>query len=188
MIDDDKKSVNNLLFSVRLVITDVDGVLTDGGLYYDANGESLKRFHVRDGMGIRMLEEYGIRVALVSGRDSPPLRKRIEDLKITLAWLGVKDKASVCFEIMREVAVSPEQTLFIGDDSIDLSAFAVCGISCTVADAPDYVKNKATYVLNTRAGFGAFRELSDAILRAQGKQDVFETAEGYTRIMNKMSQ
>jgi 3-deoxy-manno-octulosonate cytidylyltransferase (CMP-KDO synthetase) len=178
----------NLLFPIRLVITDVDGVLTDGGLYYDANGEALKRFHVRDGMGIRMLEESGLKVAVLSGRDSPPLRKRVEDLKIDLAFFGVKDKAKVCLNIMEQVGVSPEQTLFIGDDTIDLVAFAVCGVSCAVGDAPDYIKNQATLVLNTNGGYGAFRELSDAILRSQGKEDVFETVEGYSRVMNKMAQ
>lgn len=178
-------SNHELLVPIRLVITDVDGVLTDGSLYYDANGESLKCFHVRDGMGIRMLEESGVRVVVLSGRDSPPLRKRVEDLKIDLAFFGVKDKAKACLKIMNQVGVTPEKTLFIGDDTIDLLAFAVCGVSCTVADAPDYIKNQANFLLNTNGGLGAFRELSDSILRAQGKQDVFETADGYTRVMNK---
>lgn len=188
MLNSESFGKNNPLFSVRLVITDVDGVLTDGGLYYDASGECLKRFHVRDGMGIRMLEECGVKVAVLSGRDSAVLRKRIEDLRITLAVFGVKDKASACRSLMQEVGVNSEQTLFIGDDSIDLPAFAVCGCSCAVADAPDYIKNQATYVLSTKGGCGAFRELSDAILQAQGKQEVFETAKGYTRLMNKMAQ
>ena len=88
------------LDDVRLVITDVDGVLTDGGIYYDATGECLKRFHVRDGMGMRLLEENGVRVAVLSGRDSATLRKRVADLGITLCQFGVKDKQAACHQLM----------------------------------------------------------------------------------------
>lgn len=96
----DKHSVN--LADIRLVITDVDGVLTDGGIFYNENGECLKRFHVRDGLGIRLLEESGIKVAVLSGRDSPTLRKRIDDLGISYYQLGIKDKHAACIELMQE--------------------------------------------------------------------------------------
>lgn len=179
-----RPSLNDL----RLVITDVDGVLTDGGIFYDATGECLKRFHVRDGMGMRLLEENGVRVAVLSGRDSATLRKRVADLGITLCQFGVKDKQAACEQLMAEAGVTAAQTACIGDDSIDLPAFAACALSFAVADAPVYVKAAATHVLQTEGGKGAFREVADAILTAQGKEAVLGTAAGYAKVMAKMAQ
>lgn len=176
------------LGDIKLVITDVDGVLTDGGIYYDETGECLKRFHARDGMGMRMLEENGVRVAVLSGRDSPTLRKRVADLGITLCQFGVKDKRTACLEFMADVDTSYGQTACIGDDSIDLPAFEVCGTSFAVADAPSYVKAAATHVLQASGGTGAFREVADAVLIAQGKFEVLSTASGYSSAMEKMTQ
>ena len=167
------------LANVKLVITDVDGVLTDGGLYYDETGECLKRFHARDGLGMRLLVENGVGVAVLSGRDSLALRKRMSDLGVTLHALGVSDKAAACRELMAQAGVRPSETVCIGDDSIDLPAFSACGLSYSVADAPAYVKAKANAVLKARGGDGAFRELADAILMAQGKGNVLTTAEGF---------
>ena len=99
------------LTNIKLVITDVDGVLTDGGLYYTAEGEVMKRFHVHDGLGIKMLQSCGIQVAVISGGDHPLLRKRLEALKIQLVHLGKMEKRSACFDIMQQVGVTPEQTL-----------------------------------------------------------------------------
>ncbi|HEN8799554.1 TPA: 3-deoxy-manno-octulosonate cytidylyltransferase [Pseudomonas putida] len=176
------------LADIRLVITDVDGVLTDGGIYYDASGECLKRFHVRDGMGMRLLEENGVKVAVLSGRDSATLRKRVGDLGITLCQFGVKDKLAACNQLMEEAGVTPEQTACIGDDCIDLPAFTACGMSFAVADAPIYVRSAATQTLVTSGGSGAFREVADAILYAQNKQAVLDTAAGYAQVMAKMAQ
>ena len=176
------------LADIRLVITDVDGVLTDGGIYYDATGECLKRFHVRDGLGMRLLEENGVRVAVLSGRDSPTLRKRVADLGITLYQFGVKDKHGACRELMEQAGVEVNQTVCIGDDSIDLPAFAACGLSYAVADAPVYVQARASAVLVKEGGKGAFRELADAILVAQGKEHVFGSAEGFSTVMGRVVQ
>ncbi|MDB5891209.1 MAG: 3-deoxy-D-manno-octulosonate cytidylyltransferase [Polaromonas sp.] len=176
------------LSRVRLLITDVDGVLTDGSIYYDEHGESIKKFHVRDGLGLRMLEACGVRVAVISGRDSATLRKRVADLQISLCQFGVKDKAGACQQIMQQAGVGRAETACIGDDSIDLPAFDACGISYAVADAPAYIQKAATHVLNMRGGKGAVRELTDMILRAQGKSDVFSSVEGYNRVMNAMVQ
>jgi 3-deoxy-manno-octulosonate cytidylyltransferase (CMP-KDO synthetase) len=176
------------LASVKLLITDVDGVLTDGGIYYDASGECLKRFHVRDGLGMRLLEESGIRVAVLSGRDSATLRKRVADLGITLCAFGVKDKEAACQALMVEAGVTSEQTACIGDDSIDLPAFKVCGLSYAVADAPIYVKQQATGVLSLAGGQGALRELADAILTAHGKSEVFSSAAGFYSVSSGAAQ
>lgn len=176
------------LADIKLVITDVDGVLTDGGIYYDATGECLKRFHVRDGLGMRLLEENGVRVAVLSGRDSLTLRKRVADLGITLYQFGVKDKHGACRELMAQAGVEVNQTVCIGDDSIDLPAFAACGLSYAVADAPVYVQARASAVLVKEGGKGAFRELADAILVAQGKEHVFGSAEGFSTVMGRVVQ
>ena len=163
-------------------------VLTDGGIYYDATGECLKRFHVRDGLGMRLLEENGVRVAVLSGRDSPTLRKRVADLGITLYQFGVKDKHAACRELMEQAGTGVNETVCIGDDSIDLPAFAACGLSYAVADAPVYVQARASAVLVKEGGKGAFRELADAILVAQGKEHVFGSAEGFSTVMGRVVQ
>lgn len=176
------------LADIRLVITDVDGVLTDGGIFYDATGECLKRFHVRDGLGICLLQENGVRVAVLSGRDSPTLRKRVADLGVSLFQFGVKDKHAACRALMEQAGVTARETACIGDDSIDLPAFSACGLSYAVADAPRYVQAKANAVLTQRGGNGAFRELADAILLAQGKEHVFGSAEGFVTVMATVAQ
>lgn len=172
------------LAEVRLVITDVDGVLTDGGLLYDADGEAFKRFNARDGLGMRMLQTCGVQVAVVSGRDSAPLRRRVADLKVSIYRFGILDKAAGCKEIMQAAGVTPQQTVCIGDDSIDLSAFETCHFSFAVADAPDYVKQAARETLTARGGQGAFREVVDKILAARGKSGIYSTAAGFAQSIN----
>ena len=149
---------------VRLVITDVDGVLTDGGLYYGPDGECLKRFHARDGLGVRLLQQAGIQVAVLSGRDCTALRRRLADLDITEAVLGQLDKRAALSGIMERCGVAAEEVAFIGDDIPDMEVFGLCGVSVAVGDAPDYVKVRADLVLESRGGQGAFRELVDEIL------------------------
>ncbi len=150
---------------VKLIVTDVDGVLTDGSLYYGPDGECLKRFNARDGLGVRLLQKAGIQVAILSGRDCPALRKRIEDLGITEAVVGQLDKRMALAEMMERYGVAAEGVVFIGDDVSDMEAFGLCGISVTVGDAPDYVKERADLVLEMYGGRGAFRELVDIIQR-----------------------
>ena len=176
------------LENIKFVITDVDGVLTDGQLHYDANGEAIKSFHVRDGLGIKMLMDAGIQVAVLSGRDSPILRRRIADLGIKLFFLGKLEKETACFDLMKQAGVTAEQTAYIGDDSVDLPAFAVCGTSFAVADAPIYVKNAVDHVLSINGGKGAFREMSDMILQAQGKSSVFDSAQGFLKSVKNLGQ
>lgn len=150
---------------VRLVITDVDGVLTDGGLYYGADGESLKRFHARDGLGVKLLQEAGIQVAVLSGRDCPSLRRRLADLGIIETVLGKTDKREPLSSIIKRCGVTPEETVFIGDDIPDVEVFGLCAVAVTVSDAPDYVRVRADLVLERMGGRGAFRELADMLLQ-----------------------
>ena len=149
---------------VKLVVTDVDGVLTDGGLYYGPDGEFLKRFNARDGLGVRLLQQAGVQVAILSGRDCPALRKRIEDLGIQEAVLGQLDKRTAMAGIMLRCGVNAKEIVFIGDDIPDMECFKICGVSVTVEDAPEYVRKKADIVLDIRGGKGAFREIVDIII------------------------
>ena len=152
------------LAGIRLVITDVDGVLTDGGLYYGPDGECIKRFHAQDGLGMVMLRKAGIRVAVLSGRDCPALRRRLNDLGIDMFRLGKVEKRVACESLLQEAGVNAHEALFIGDDLPDLDGFACCGLGVTVANARDEVKRAADIVLQTQGGQGAFRELVDMLL------------------------
>ena len=121
-------------------------------------------------------------MAVLSGRDSATLRKRVADLGVTLFAFGVKEKATACHELMAQAGVTAAETVCIGDDSIDLPAFRVCGLSYAVADSPDYVKTKASAILSLGGGQGALRELADQTLLAQGKAAVFNSAEGFETV------
>ncbi|WP_373778895.1 KdsC family phosphatase [Glaesserella sp.] len=176
------------LSKIKLVITDIDGVLTDGSLYYDANGEALKYFNVKDGLGIKMLLACGIQVAVLSGGDTPILRRRIKNLGIPLFQLGKMSKRQACFDLMQQAGVTAEETAFLGDDTLDLPAFEVCGLAVAVGDAFDYIKDQADLILSRAGGHSAFRELSDMILKAQGKEAVYTTADGFMKVVEQMAQ
>lgn len=155
------------LAGIRLVITDVDGVLTDGGLYYGPDGECIKRFHSQDGLGMVMLHKAGIRVAVLSGRDCPALRRRLKDLGIDMFRLGKVEKRAACESLLQEAGVSAHEALFIGDDLPDLAGFVCCRMGVAVANARDEVKHAADIVLHAQGGQGAFRELADMLLAGQ---------------------
>ena len=182
---DNEKS---LLSDIELIITDVDGVLTDCGIYYDEHGECMKRFHVRDGLGIKLLQQAGVKVAVLSGRDSKALRKRLADLGIDIFNLGVKNKEVACKDIIKQVGTTKANTLYIGDDSIDLPAFISCGLAVTVADAPEYVKSQCDLILNTQGGFGAFRELADKILMEQGNFKLLDDPSTFLKVHAAITQ
>ena len=168
------------LENVRLVILDVDGVLiTSGELNYGPNGEHFKQFYIRDGLGIKMLEHNGITVAVASGKESPSLMPRLDDLGIDIRVLGEIDKKKACRKIMRRLNISPSETVYIAGDTIDLPAFEVCGHSFTVGDSPEYIQEAATYCLKSKGGCGAVREVADMLLEAQEKSALYKTARGF---------
>jgi 3-deoxy-manno-octulosonate cytidylyltransferase (CMP-KDO synthetase) len=175
------------LAKIKLILTDIDGVLSPPTLFFDANGESLKPFNVRDGLGVEIALKLGLQIGVVTGRDSPALRKRLEILKITTALFGARDKGAACREIMRSLGVGAEETLFVGDDSPDLAAFEACGVSCAVADAPSYIKSQADFALKRRGGRGAIREVIETVLEAQGKLAALSDAQTYLQIQTKRS-
>jgi len=154
------------LRSARLLITDVDGVLTDGGLYYGQDGEAIKRFNVRDGFAVKALQKHGVQVAVLSGRDSPALKARLHDLGITVSRLGSGDKSACCREILEETGIPGSRVVFLGDDIPDIQAFAHCGLKAAVSDASGEVLERADWILSTPGGHGALRELADMWLQA----------------------
>ncbi len=155
--------------NIRLILLDVDGVLTNGDIIYDDNGNEIKVFNVKDGLGIRLLMKAGIHVGIVTGRSSEALRHRCRNLGITLIYDGVRDKGALLDEIVEATGVHPEQIAFMGDDLPDLPIMRKAGLSITVADAHQSVIEKADMVTCACGGKGAVREVCEKILKSQGK-------------------
>ena len=153
---------------IRLAILDVDGVLTDGRLYYGANGEELKVFNTQDGHGIKMLAESGITVAIISGRSSKALRKRAADLGVVHLMMGVGDKAQAYQKLLKKLQLPTDVVASIGDDVVDLPILLHCGFSVAVPDAPEAVTSRVDFVTSRAGGAGAVREFCDVIMHAQG--------------------
>ena len=149
---------------IECVIFDVDGVLTDGSLYYGANGEEVKRFHVRDGVGIKLLNKVGIDVAIISAKSSAPLERRLDDLGVEHRFTGMGDKRAAFAQLLKTLSLKSEQVAYVGDDVIDLQVMSVVGLSIAVADAYELVKSQAHWVTNACGGQGAAREVADLIL------------------------
>jgi 3-deoxy-D-manno-octulosonate 8-phosphate phosphatase (KDO 8-P phosphatase) len=154
---------------IKLLILDVDGVLTDGRIILDECGEEIKCFHVRDGYGIRRLMGAGIDVVVISGRTSKSVEHRTKELGIQEVYQGVKDKESLCREIIQRKSLTKDQVCCVGDDIPDLSMFTQAGISIAVADAAAEVRDAASYITKNRGGNGAVREVCELILKAQRK-------------------
>jgi 3-deoxy-D-manno-octulosonate 8-phosphate phosphatase (KDO 8-P phosphatase) len=153
---------------VRLAILDVDGVLTDGRLYYGPEGEALKAFDVRDGHGIRMLLTCGIDVAILSARNSPIVARRAQELGIARVLQGRGDKAAGFHELLRAAGLAASDTAFIGDDLPDLPVLRSAGFAATVADARDEVKAVVHWIAPCPGGRAAVRAFAEFILRAKG--------------------
>lgn len=162
-------SLVDRLANVRLMIFDVDGVLTDGGLWYGEQGEALKRFHVLDGHGLKMLDASGIGVAIVTARDGPIVAWRCAELGIRHVRQGVRDKAQALIELAQEFGVERQAVGYMGDDVIDLPAMQQAGLAVTVPNAPEYISQSAQWTTQRAGGHGAVRECCDAILAAQHK-------------------
>jgi 3-deoxy-D-manno-octulosonate 8-phosphate phosphatase (KDO 8-P phosphatase) len=153
---------------VKLLVLDVDGVLTDGRLYYHDDGTESKAFNVRDGHGIKLAQRAGIDVALISGRSAPCVNKRAADLGITEVVQGPKDKVPTFERLLAEKGLGPEQAAFVGDDLVDLPVMRRAGFAVAVADGSEHLLEAAHYVTLARGGRGAVREVIELILAAQG--------------------
>ncbi len=154
--------------AVRVVFFDVDGVLTDGGLEFTEAGETLKRFNVLDGQGFKLLQRAGIQIAVITGRDSAPLRTRLKALGVQHAVYGTEDKRPAAEAILHTLALDWSQAAAMGDDWPDLPLLARCALACAPANAHSENIAQAHYVTQRGGGHGAARELCDMVLTAQG--------------------
>ncbi|HPD60334.1 MAG TPA: HAD-IIIA family hydrolase [Thermodesulfobacteriota bacterium] len=154
---------------IRLLVLDVDGVLTDGAIIYSDNGGESKSFNVKDGLGIKMLTQEGIKVAIISGRNSRAVEYRAKDLGIQEVYQGIKDKVAVFDEILKKNKINPEEIGFMGDDLIDLPLLYRVGFAIGVSDAAREIKNAVDYVTKLPGGKGAVREVCELILKSQKK-------------------
>ena len=157
------------LRSIQLLVLDVDGVLTDGGLWFDAAGQLSKRFDVRDGLGIRLLQQAGLHIAFLSGGQGGATEVRARQLGINHCLVGIKDKPAALTGLQQQLGVSVEQTAFVGDDLNDLAVRPVVGLLFSPADACRPVRRGADAVLHRRGGHGAVRELAERILQGRGR-------------------
>lgn len=160
--------VQERLKRIRLLLLDVDGVLTNGAIIYNDDGQEVKSFHARDGLGLRMLMNAGIQIGIITGRRAPALIHRCNNLGIDLIFDNVEDKSAALTAITEKLGMDAAEIAFIGDDLPDLPILKRVGLSAAVADACREVKASAHIVTLTQGGRGAVRELSEAILKAKG--------------------
>lgn len=150
---------------IKLLLTDIDGVWTDTGVYYSARGEELKRFSIRDGMGVQRLRELvGVETGIITGENSGAVVKRAEKLGIQEVHLNARHKAAVINSIMEKRLFTPEEVAYIGDDTNDLEALGVVGLSACPADAVSAVREVVDHVCVSAGGHGAFRECAELII------------------------
>lgn len=157
--------------SIRLLILDVDGVLTDGGLYYDHQGNVVKRFHVQDGLGIKLAQAAGLEVAVITGLDHPAVEKRVRELGIREYHAGRIRKDELLADMCRRLDLTPEQAAYLGDDWVDAGIMRRVGLAMAVANAQPEILELAHWVSSKSGGQGAVREAIRFLLGCQGKQD-----------------
>jgi len=164
-----KKEVYAKCKKIKLVITDVDGVLTDGGMYYTAKGDVMKKFHVRDGMGVTLLRRNNVPTIIVTKEQTQIVKQWAKRMKIKKLFDGIQDKKKVLHQICNEFKVKENETAYIGDDVNDIDLLKNVGFSACPNDAIDIVKNNSDYVCNKSGGEGVLREVVEIILSAKAK-------------------
>lgn len=156
---------------IRLLLSDVDGVMTDGGLTFTSAGNEIKTFHIRDGMGIRLWQRAGGEFGMVTGRKSPIVDRRAAELGVTLLRQGSDDKLPLVKELATESGVTLEETAYIGDDLPDLAAIRAVGMGIAVADAVEEIRAAAKYTTSVPGGQGAVREVVELLLKNTARWD-----------------
>lgn len=154
--------------AVRMIVFDVDGVLTDGSLFFGDDGQEYKAFNSRDGHGIKMLRDAGVETGIITGRTSQVVLYRARNLGIVHLFQGADDKLEAFEQLLASVNLAPEQIAYMGDDVVDLPVLRRCGLAVCVPDAADEVKARCHYITRAHAGRGAAREVCELIMRAQG--------------------
>lgn len=161
--------IENKLKKIKLVLTDVDGVLTDGGMYYSETGEFMKKFNTRDSMGMELLLNINIKTVFVTRENSKIVKKRIKKIRIADLYSGILDKSKLLPTILEKYGVKSNEIAYIGDDVNDIEIMKLVGFSVTPLDGNYEVKNISDYVCNVNGGNGAFRELADLIIKSNSK-------------------
>ncbi len=156
---------------IELILSDVDGVLTDGGIFFDNQGIESKKFHVRDGLGIRLWKKAGYRFGILTSRNSHIVKVRAAELGIDIVRQGFEDKLGKALEVIEECGLEPRQVCFIGDDLPDVPVMRRVGMGVAVADAPREVRDAAQYVTRLPGGQGAVREVTELLLRSKQQWD-----------------
>jgi len=157
--------------NIKLVIFDVDGVLTDGRLFYGDDGQEYKAFHSRDGHGMKMLQETGVYIGIITGRISDVVTHRMKNLNVEHVYQGKLEKLPVYEELRKKLGLSSEQVAFVGDDVVDLPIMVRVGLAITVPNGHELVKKHAHWITTQPAGAGAAREICELIMKAQGNYD-----------------
>jgi 3-deoxy-D-manno-octulosonate 8-phosphate phosphatase (KDO 8-P phosphatase) len=161
-----EKELREKAKKITLLITDCDGVLTDGGVYVSERGEEMKKFNLRDGMGVERLRKVlGIDTGIMTGENSPIVAKRAEKLKITHLYLGIKDKKKCLHEILSTHSMHPNEIAYIGDDMNDYEVIGEVGLSASPADGASLIKERVDYICTQPGGAGAFREFAELIIK-----------------------
>jgi 3-deoxy-D-manno-octulosonate 8-phosphate phosphatase (KDO 8-P phosphatase) len=167
----DRQNILHKAAQVRLVIFDVDGVLTDGRLYFAENGIQFKAFHSRDGHGMKMLQDNGVTIAIISGRRSIAVEQRMADLGVSQVHLGVEDKLVVFEALLQTEGFRADQVAYVGDDIMDLPVMRRAGLAIAVQDADPFVKRYAHWQTPRPGGQGAVRDVCELLLEAHGNLD-----------------
>ncbi|MDH4285079.1 MAG: HAD family hydrolase [Gallionellaceae bacterium] len=157
--------------SIRLIAFDIDGVMTDGGLYFSDSGEEFKRFNSLDGHGLKMLKASGVELSIITGRTSRCVELRARNLGITHLLQGVEDKRHAMQGLLAQLGVSPAAAAYMGDDVVDLPVMRYVGLALSVPNAPKIVQDRAHYVTQNSGGNGAVREVCELLMSAQGTLD-----------------
>ena len=175
--------MNDRLQRIKLIAMDVDGVLTKGEIMYTSSGDEVKTFNIKDGVALNAARRVGLHIAVITGRTSPALERRVNELKIAEVDMACDDKGAAIRDLLRRLELNPEEAAFIGDDLIDIPAFRECGFRIAVGDACEDLKAEADLVTQAAGGCGAVREAVETILKAQGKWEaaVESTLQHYQR-------
>lgn len=162
------RNLRNKAKKIKLIILDVDGVMTDGGIILDNDGNEFKVFHVRDGHGVKMAQKAGIKIAILTGRNSKVVQRRAEELGITDIYQGVHKKSAVYKSLLRKYNCSDENVAFMGDDIVDIELLKRAGLTAIPLDADEGIKKLADFISSKKGGRGAVREFIELILKSSG--------------------